>query len=119
MGSLYSLPYLHTFIMYNSWKLLSLHLSTLWKMLVEVHMYLFFSFQADPNDITWHHYLEYLDQIVVDGLFQSIQCSLQYLLKNTEKGTERGPLLECKMELQIPEIVVFPDLDQVRYVHVE
>ena len=75
---------------------------------------LFFSLQADPNDTTWHHYLEYLDQTVLDGLFQSIQCSLQYLLKNTEKGTGRGPLLECKMELQIPEIIVAPDLDQVR-----
>lgn len=61
----------------------------------------------------WHNYLDYVDLIVVNGLSKSIQCSLQYLLNNTKKGVGKGPLLECKMELQAPDIVFSPDLNQV------
>ena len=61
----------------------------------------------------WKCYLNYVDEMVLGGLFNSIHCSLQYLMNNTDRGTGRGPLLESKMELQSPHITFIPDLDQV------
>ncbi len=61
----------------------------------------------------WRNYLDYLDDVVLDGFFNCIQCSLQYLLANTSSdGGEMPPLLEAKLELQIPEMVFQPSLDQ-------
>lgn len=38
----------------------------------------------------------------MDGLFNCIHCSLQYLLVNTDKeGGLMPPLLEVKLELQV------------------
>lgn len=70
--------------------------------------------KVDKTSSMWELYLNYVDEMVVDGLCKSIHCSLQYFLANTEKGGGRGPLLECKMELQAPEINFVPDLDQVK-----
>lgn len=49
----------------------------------------------------------------MSGLCSSINCSLQYLLMNTKKGSGKNPLLECKMELQAPLVLFIPDVDQV------
>lgn len=50
----------------------------------------------------WERYLDYVDEIVVDGLFNCIQCSLRYLMENTDKTvTTMTPLLEVKLELQV------------------
>lgn len=50
----------------------------------------------------WQHYLDYLDDIMVDGLFNCIHCSLHYLLENTDKTAgSMVPLLEVKLELQV------------------
>lgn len=50
----------------------------------------------------WQHYLDYLDDIMVDGLFNCIHCSLHYLLGNTDKTAgSMVPLLEVKLELQV------------------
>ncbi len=69
--------------------------------------------QAEEDSDIWRRYLEYLDEIVLDGLFTCIQCSLQYLLDNTSSGrTDMPPLLEAKLELQAPEMVFQPSLDQ-------
>ena len=74
------------------------------------------SMKVDEITQKWQHYLEYVDSMVVDGLCRSIHCSLQYILTNTERGTDRRPLFECKMELQAPMIHFIPDLDQVNSV---
>ena len=61
----------------------------------------------------WHSYIEYLDDIVLDGFFNYAHCSLQYFLENTDKeNTGMPPLLEARLELQIPEIVFSPSIDQ-------
>ena len=50
----------------------------------------------------WQHYLDYVDDIVVDGLFNCIHCSLNYLVENTDKeAATLIPLLEVKLELQV------------------
>ena len=76
-------------------------------------MYLSSIMKADKSSPVWQFYLDYVDDMIVGGLHNSILCSLQYLLANTERGAGRGPLLECKMELQAPVITFLPNLDQV------
>ena len=50
---------------------------------------------------------------MVDGLYNSIHCSLQYLLDHTDKERpDARPLLECKFELQAPDMVFSPSLEQ-------
>lgn len=59
-------------------------------------------FKATEDSEMWQHYLDYLDDIMVDGLFNCIHCSLQYLLQNTDKTAgSMIPLLEVKLELQV------------------
>lgn len=70
-------------------------------------------FQADSSSEMWQKYLDYLDEIIVNGLFVCVQCSLQYILNNTEKDkTNMPPLLEAKLELQAPEMIFIPTLEQ-------
>ena len=62
----------------------------------------------------WKHYIEYLDETVLDGFFNCIFCSLQYLMENTDKENQDIPaLLECKLELQAPEMIFDPSIEQV------
>ena len=64
----------------------------------------------------WKHYIEYLDEIVMDGFFNCIFCSLQYLMENTDKEHQDNPaLLECKLELQAPEMIFDPSIEQVSH----
>eukprot|EP00731_Ephydatia_muelleri_P012058 Em0006g952a len=61
-------------------------------------------FQAEPGSAVWENYLDYLDDLVVDGLYNCINCSLLYLQQNMDKGVPSLlPLLEAKLELQAPE----------------
>ena len=70
-------------------------------------------FKAEDGSKMWHSYIEYLDDIVLDGFFNYAHCSLQYFLENTDKDkTGMPPLLEARLELQIPEIVFSPSIDQ-------
>lgn len=41
-----------------------------------------------------------------------MHCSLQYLLEQTDAAKELLPLMEVKLELQTPEMVFNPTLDQ-------
>jgi len=50
---------------------------------------------------------------VLEGFFDAIQCSLSYVLTNTDKEQGNPPLLECKLELQSPDMVFNPSLEQV------
>jgi len=38
---------------------------------------------ADPASDVWKAYVDYVDEIVLDGFFTAIECSLKYLLENT------------------------------------
>ena len=58
-------------------------------------------FQAEEESDHWRHYVEYLDEVVLDGLFDCVQCSLKYLMENTDKEKEMPPLMISKLELQV------------------
>uniref|UniRef100_A0A8C5TKR5 Dynein axonemal heavy chain 17 n=1 Tax=Malurus cyaneus samueli TaxID=2593467 RepID=A0A8C5TKR5_9PASS len=64
-------------------------------------------FRADPASDTWKAYLDYVDEIVLDGFFSAIECSLRYLLENTGLT----PLFEVQLDLVIPDLVFRPPLD--------
>lgn len=69
-------------------------------------------FKADSDSDEWQRYLDYVDDIVLDGLFNCVQCSMQYIMDNTVKDkTSMPPLLEVKLELQSPDMVFNPSLD--------
>lgn len=62
-------------------------------------------FQAVEESEDWKNYVEYLDDVVLDGLFECVYCSLSYFLENTDKErmAEAGlhPFMESKFELQV------------------
>lgn len=76
---------------------------------------IFFAFQenqslllADPASNAWKVYLDYVDEIVLDGFFTAIECSLKYLLENTGhscllspgcSASPRGHLWLCSLIL--------------------
>ena len=49
--------------------------------------------------------------MVLDGFFNCIHCSLNYLLENTDPKHNPAGLFEAKLELQQPEMVFIPSLD--------
>lgn len=55
-------------------------------------------------------YLEYVDEMVVDGLFSAIAHSLEFFVENTEG--ERAPLFVAQMVLSTHVITFRPSLDR-------
>lgn len=49
--------------------------------------------------------------MVVDGFFNTIHCSLNFLLDNTDSKKEMDPLFAALMELNVPDMVFNPSLD--------
>ena len=49
--------------------------------------------------------------MVLDGFFNAIHCSLNYLLEFTDAKHNQAPLFEAKLELQQPDMVFIPSLD--------
>lgn len=68
-------------------------------------------FEANVETDTWKAYIEYLDEMVVDGFFQCILCSLTYFLNSTDVKQCHFPLFEARLELQAPDMVFVPSLD--------
>lgn len=68
-------------------------------------------FSADASSETWQSYIEYLDEMVVDGFFQCINFSLNYLLTSTDSKLCQFPLFEARLELQAPDMVFVPSLE--------
>lgn len=68
-------------------------------------------FKADASSDIWRAYVDYLDDMVLDGFFNCIHCSLNYLLENTDPKHNTTGLFEAKLELQQPEMVFIPSLD--------
>ena len=45
-------------------------------------------------------YVDYVDDMLVDGFFACINCSMTYMLENTDSKCT-SPLFEAKLELQV------------------
>ncbi|XP_010071976.1 PREDICTED: dynein heavy chain 9, axonemal-like, partial [Pterocles gutturalis] len=66
---------------------------------------------ADPASDIWKAYVDYVDEIVLDGFFTAIECSLKYLLENTDPEAGLPPLFEVQLDLVIPDLIFHPSLD--------
>ncbi|NWY63744.1 DYH9 protein, partial [Erithacus rubecula] len=67
--------------------------------------------RAEPASDAWKVYLDYVDEIVLDGFFTAIECSLKYLLENTDPEAGLAPLFEVQLDLVVPDLVFHPPLD--------
>ncbi len=69
-------------------------------------------FKADSETDIWKAYVDYVDEMVVDGFFNTIHYSLKFLLENTEnKGDVIDSLFEAQLELMVPDMIFNPSLD--------
>ncbi|XP_059938625.1 dynein axonemal heavy chain 9 isoform X2 [Mesoplodon densirostris] len=68
-------------------------------------------FSADPTSSIWKTYVNYIDEMLVDGFFLAIECSLKYLLENIERKAGLTPIFEAQLSLAIPELVFCPSLE--------
>lgn len=59
----------------------------------------------------WKAYVDYVDDMIVDGLFNTIHCSIKFLLDNTDPKNGMDPLFEAQLELQQPEMIYIPSLE--------
>ncbi|XP_032902051.1 dynein heavy chain 11, axonemal [Amblyraja radiata] len=68
--------------------------------------------KADVVTDSWKAYLEYIDDMVLDGFFNAISCSLEFFFESTEAVLKPSPLFLSQMILNTPEIVFKPSLDK-------
>ncbi|XP_034410206.1 dynein heavy chain 11, axonemal [Cyclopterus lumpus] len=69
-------------------------------------------FHTDPASEAWQSYLEYVDEMVVEGLFSYIRHSLQFLVDNMESWPNQTPLFEAQLMLSSSGMVNLPSLEQ-------
>lgn len=69
-------------------------------------------FHADPASEMWQSYLEYVDEMVVEGLFSYISHSLQFFMDNMESWPNQAPLFEAKLMLSNSGMVFIPSLER-------
>ncbi|XP_041830036.1 dynein heavy chain 9, axonemal-like isoform X1 [Melanotaenia boesemani] len=68
-------------------------------------------FRAEPSSEEWKAYVEYIDDMIVDGFFSSIECSLKFFLDNTDQRAVVAPLFEAQLDLKFPDMVFTPSLE--------
>ncbi|XP_022915026.2 dynein beta chain, ciliary isoform X1 [Onthophagus taurus] len=67
---------------------------------------------ADKQDsLKWNKYVDYVDQILMSYLYQSVGCSLSYLNEHMDPCNSLTPLFESQLILQAPNIVFLPPMD--------
>ncbi|XP_034427398.1 dynein heavy chain 9, axonemal-like [Hippoglossus hippoglossus] len=68
-------------------------------------------FRAEPSTEEWKAYLKYIDDMVIDGFFNSIKHCFKFFLDNTDQRTAGAPLFETELSLKIPDMVFSPSLE--------
>lgn len=69
-------------------------------------------FHADPTSEGWQSYLEYMDEVVVEGLFSYINHSLQFFVVNMEIWPSQPPLFEAQLMLNGSVLGFNPSIDR-------
>lgn len=69
-------------------------------------------FHADPASEAWQSYLEYVDEMVVEGLFSYISHSLQFFMDNMESWPNQAPLFEAQLMLNGSGMAFLPSLER-------
>ncbi|KAA0725373.1 Dynein heavy chain 9, axonemal [Triplophysa tibetana] len=68
-------------------------------------------FKTDSSSAQWRSYVDYVDEMLMDGYFSGIESSLKFFLENTDQAPGLAPLFEVQLHLQVPEIVFHPSLE--------
>ncbi|XP_075889814.1 dynein axonemal heavy chain 9 isoform X2 [Nelusetta ayraudi] len=66
---------------------------------------------GEPASEEWRAYVEYVDDMVIDGFFNGIECSLKFFLDNTDQRAPVAPLFEAQLDLKVPDMVFSPPLE--------
>ena len=69
-------------------------------------------FNADENSEIWQKYLEYIDELVIDGVLKTMAASIGYFLDETDPTLTQGVLFEVRLELSEPDVIFVPPLDK-------
>lgn len=69
-------------------------------------------FAADSSSDAWKAYLEYVDDMAVEGFFSAVSTSLEFFIENMEGSVRQAPLFVAKMLLMGSEIKFKPSLDR-------
>ncbi|KAM9310019.1 dynein axonemal heavy chain 11 [Pholidichthys leucotaenia] len=69
-------------------------------------------FHADPASEEWQSYLEYVDEMVVEGLFSCIKHSLHFFVDNMDSCLNRAPLFETQLMLNGTELTFCPSVER-------
>uniref|UniRef100_A0A3B5KZ49 Dynein, axonemal, heavy chain 11 n=1 Tax=Xiphophorus couchianus TaxID=32473 RepID=A0A3B5KZ49_9TELE len=69
-------------------------------------------FHADPASEGWRSYLEYMDELLVEGLFCYINHSLQFFVDNMEIWPSQPPLFEAQLLLNGSVLGFNPSVDR-------
>ena len=56
--------------------------------------------------------MEYIDELVIDGLNKTMASSIGYLLDQTDPTLTQGVLFEIRLELSEPDVIFVPPLDK-------
>ena len=62
-------------------------------------------FKAEEDSELWRDYLLYVDDAVIDGCFNMVECTLKFLLQQTDTRLQLAPLFEAKLELHAPDMI--------------
>ncbi|XP_032899964.1 dynein heavy chain 9, axonemal isoform X2 [Amblyraja radiata] len=68
-------------------------------------------FQADVTSSVWTAYVDYVDEMVIDGFFNAIEASLNYLVDSTDPKAGFAPLFEAQLDLVSPDLIFHPSLE--------
>ncbi|XP_068613056.1 dynein axonemal heavy chain 11 [Brachionichthys hirsutus] len=77
--------------------------------LVQENMVLF---RSGSSSDSWQSYLEFVDDMVVEGLFSYIRNSLQFFTENMESWPNQTPLFEARLLLSSTGMVFLPLLEK-------
>ncbi|KAM4581026.1 dynein axonemal heavy chain 11 [Odontesthes bonariensis] len=77
--------------------------------LVQENMVLF---HAEPASDGWQSYLEYMDEVVVEGLFSYISHSLQFFVDNMESFPNQSPLFKAQLMLDGTGMTFCPSVER-------
>ncbi|XP_077576473.1 dynein axonemal heavy chain 11 [Stigmatopora nigra] len=68
-------------------------------------------FNADIASEAWQSYMDYVDEMIIEGLFAYISHSLQFFLDNTESYPKQVPLFEAQLMLTDLGMIFLPSLE--------
>uniref|UniRef100_A0A671VTJ4 Dynein axonemal heavy chain 17 n=1 Tax=Sparus aurata TaxID=8175 RepID=A0A671VTJ4_SPAAU len=68
-------------------------------------------FKGQQSSEEWEAYVEHIDDMIIDGFFNSMECSLKFFLDNTDQRASVAPLFEAQLDLKVPDMVFTPPLE--------